>query len=159
MKKVIAIAVLLSLLSETSAEAFYYDAKCMIPEGKLKTCNMDFSKSDSVRIQYKDFQYQGLNREIRGKDIRHISVGEKAKLRWGVAGAAVYALGPLGALTLFWKKKMAMFGLEYRDGNGTDSVLFAVKKKLGFQVSQQLERLSGQTPVFEAGTVGKISKK
>jgi hypothetical protein len=131
----------------------------MVPEGKLKKCNLDFSKRDSIRIQYKDFQYQGLNREIRGKEILHISVGEKAKLRWGVAGAAVYALGPLGALTLLWKKKMAMFGLEFKEGKDTESILFGVKKKMGFQVSQQLEKLSGQTPDFEAGSAGKVSKR
>lgn len=159
MKKLTTIAVLISVLSATSAQAFYYDAKCMVPEGKLKTCHLDFSKRDAVKIQYKDFQYQGLNREIQGKDIRHIAVGEKSKLRWGVGAAAVYAFGPLGALSLLWKKKMAMFGVEYKDGKGTESILFGVKKKLGFQVSQQLEDLSGQSPEFDAGAGKKVSRK
>ncbi len=159
MKKIIALAVLVSVLSAASAQAFYYDAKCMVPEGKLKTCHLDFSKHDAVRIQFKDFQYQGLNREIPGKDIMHISVGEKAKLRWGVAAGAVYLFGPLGAFSLFWKKKMAMFGLEYKDGKETQSILFGVKKKIGFQVSQQLEQMSDLKPNFESGSVAKISKR
>ena len=160
MKKIITLAVLASLVSATTAQAFYYDAKCMVPEGKLKTCHLDFSKHDAVRIQYKDFQYQGLNQEIQGKDITHISVGEKAKLRWGVAAGAVYLFGPLGAFSLFWKKKMAMFGLEYKDGKSTQSVLFGVKKKIGFQISQQLEQMSDQRPDFESGSAGtKISKR
>ncbi len=159
MKKITVIAVLLTLLSATSSQAFYYDAKCMIPEGKFKSCSLDFSKRESFRIQFKDFQYQGLNREILGKNITHITVDEKAKLRWGVAAGAVYALGPLGALTLFWKKKIEMFGLEYREGKEAQSVLFSVKKKLGFQVAQQLEQLSGQKPDFEAGSVASAGKK
>ncbi len=145
MKRLIAALIVGSFFFTHSAFAFYYKAECLVPQGKFKKCFLDFSKKGSLKINFKNLEFQGLNREIRGKDIQNISLGEKAKRRWAAVGGAIYALGPLGALFLLWKKKMALFGVEYRDGKDSESIMFGVKKKEGFPVSDYLQSISGQT--------------
>ncbi len=152
MKTLIAVSLILTLLmGPVAAHAFYYEGKCIVPQGKLKKCYLDFSKQESLKISYKDLEYQNLNREIQGKKIQHIAMAEKAQRRWAVVGGGIYALGPLGALFLLWKKKSTIFSLEYGTGKNTESILIGVNKKLGFTVFNQLEELSGKKVDGEMG--------
>ena len=142
MKKLISAVLSISLLlGPLAAHASSYEGKCIIPQGKFKKCYLDFSKQGWLKIQYKDFEYHGLNLDIPGKDILGIETGEKAKHRWAVVGGAIYALGPLGALFLLWKKKEVMFSLEYRNGKSKESTLFSVTKKLGSVIGQELDSI------------------
>lgn len=145
MKKIIAASLVLALLtSPIAAHAFFYEAKCLVPTGKFKKCHLDFSKKDSFKITYNDFEYSSLNRVITGKSVQHIAMGEKAQRRWATFGVATWALGPLGALFILWKKKSAIFSLEYRQGKEGEAVMFGVKKKLGPQIMNELHNLSGK---------------
>lgn len=152
MRKFIAFFLTLSITSfPLLSQAFYYEGKCWTPQGKFKKCFLDFGQSEALKITYKDFEYQGLNREITGKSVQHLAMGEKAKHRWEAIGPGIYALGPFGALFLLWKKKMALFSLEYQVGKKNESFLFSVGKKQGPAILSELQRLSGKTVDFAMG--------
>lgn len=143
MKRLIAASLAASLFTgPVAAQAFYYEGKCVVPQGKFKKCYLDFSSQETLRVRYKDFEYQNLNREIQGREIQHVAMGEQAKHRWEVIGPGIYALGPFGALFLLWKKKTALFSVEYGKGKKANSLLFGVKKKQGGEVAAQFQRIS-----------------
>ncbi|MCB1215058.1 MAG: hypothetical protein KDK66_06225 [Deltaproteobacteria bacterium] len=142
MKKLLCTLLFVSLVWAPSAHAFFYKAKCLVPEGKFKTCTLDFSKRNTLKIRYKKLDYQGLNKEIPGAGIQHIAIGEQAKRRWATVGVGIYALGPIGALFLLWKKKMAIFSVEYGSSKSPEAVLFGVPKKQGATIGNMLESIS-----------------
>ena len=145
MRKIITLFVMLTLMASSSAFAFYYDAQCMVPEGKLKKCSLDFSKKGMMIVTYKGMEYQGLNREIRGKSISNISMSQKKNFRKGATIGTIAALGPIGGLMLLWKKKMSVYGIEYGNGaKGSDSIVVAVKNKDGYSVNNYLQQISGK---------------
>lgn len=145
MKRTIATSLVLALLSTpVAARAFYYEAKCLVPSGKFKKCHLDLSSEGALKITHQDFEYSSLNEVITGKSIQHIAMGEKAQRRWATFGVATWALGPLGALFLLWKKKSAIFSLEFRKGKEKTAIMFGVKKKMGSKIRNELENLSGK---------------
>lgn len=142
MKKLSLFLLVITLLWTAEARAFFYKARCLVPEGKFKKCTLDFSQRNRLRIRYKKLDYQGLNRDISGKKIQHIAIGEQAKRRWAAVGGAIYALGPIGALFLLWKKKMAIFSVEYGSRRNPEAVMFGVPKKKGISIGNMLESMS-----------------
>lgn len=155
MKKIVTVLVLLSVGFAHNAQAFYYKAKCLSPQGKLKACFVDFSKKDTVSIQYKELEYSNLNREINGKNIVNISGSEKKQLRIASSVGSTLAFGPVGAAMLLWKKKMPMFGVEFKTGkNQTETIVFGVPKKQGYTVANYLHNISNKNVDF-----GMMAKK
>ncbi|MBL8638696.1 MAG: hypothetical protein JNN09_09490, partial [Alphaproteobacteria bacterium] len=55
MKQLMAVLIVCTFLSASTAQAFYYEGKCLVPQGKFKKCFLDFSKQDSFKITHKDF--------------------------------------------------------------------------------------------------------
>ncbi|MBF0492890.1 MAG: hypothetical protein HQM15_08930 [Deltaproteobacteria bacterium] len=149
MKKIISALIIVSLFMCSSAQAFFYEAKCLVPEGKFKKCNLDFSREGMLGISFNDFKYGSLNTSFKGSAIKHIAMGEKAERRWVASGISVVAFGPVGALLLLWKKKSALFSIEYKDGKSGKAVLFGVNKKLALNLSTQLKTLSGKELNYE----------
>ena|SRR3990167_2899768 len=153
MKKIIILFCLAITCLAQNAHAFYYDAKCLNPEGKLKKCFIDFSKSDHLSVRYKDLEYQNLNREIAGKKITNIAGNSKSKFRVGATIGTTAYFGPMGALMLLWKKKMITFGVEFKTTHHeSETVIFSVKKKQGYAVASQLQSISDKTVNFQAFT-------
>jgi hypothetical protein len=130
MKRLIALAVVVSLLSPSlafasvdSKGAAYFGGTAAFKDAKDPVNGTLDTKSESALVfSATDKHFKGETLSIPYKDIIDIEYGQKAGRRVGAAVGTTILLGPLGLLTLFSKKRNHYLTIGFKDDAGTDQV-------------------------------------
>lgn len=134
----------LLFLEPTIFAAMTLEAKCNNDKGKMSKCMVE-NQDGSLVISFKDKKKISLNRKIPGEKIQRITGGEFAKRRVGTAVALGILVAPLALFTLFSKKKIENFGIEYFNENDKpDSILIQTGKKESYGMKTLLQSVSAK---------------
>lgn len=130
MKRLIAVAVIASLLSPSlalasvnSKGAAYFGGTAGFKDAKDPVNGtLDIKNESALIFNATDKPYKGQSLYIPYKDIVDLEYGQKAGRRVGAAVGTTILLGPLGLLTLFSKKRNHFLTIGFKDDAGTDQV-------------------------------------
>ena len=120
---------------------------CLDKKGKTSPCKVDNQEGNLV-IEYKSKSNADLNKTIPGRKITALTSGEFSKRPVAGAVAAGVLLSPVFLFTLFAKKKIENYGIQFIDAKGNpDSTLIQIKKKYSEAMRAMLESISGKSTV------------
>lgn len=115
------------------------EGKCSDNKGKMQKCLVE-NQDGILVITFKDKKKQDLNRNIPGNKVQRITGGEFAKRRVGTAVALGILVAPLALFTLFSKKKIENFGIEYLNAaDKPDAILIQTGKKESYGMKTLLQ--------------------
>lgn len=134
-------------------------ADCLNEKGKMSKCFVENNDGNLI-IEYKKKKEFHLNKTIPGDNVTRITGGEYAKRRVGTAVALGILLTPLALFTLFSKKKIENFGIEFTNANGQpDATLIQVKKKNSWGMKALLQSATAKEIEYPEPEPSKKKKK
>lgn len=158
-KNIAAILIALFIFEPLGFAAMKLEANCNDDKGKMKKCFVENADGQLI-ISFKDKKFSNLNRSIPGNKIEKITGGEYSKRRVGTAVALGVLVAPLALFTLFSKKKIENFGIEYKNENGNpDGLLIQTKKKESYGMKTLLQSVSSKEIEYEEKSDKKEKKK
>ncbi len=157
-KSIPCLMIFLLMTEPVAFGAMTLEAKCNNDKGKMEKCFVG-NEDGVLSIIFKDEKQSKLNRNIPGEKIERITGGEFAKRRVGLAVALGILVAPLALFTLFSKKKIENFGIEYlNDKNKSDAILIQTGKKESYGMKTLLQSVSDKEVEYPEGE-GEKEKK
>ncbi len=141
-KTILCLMIFLLMTEPAAFAVMTLEAKCNNEKGKMEKCFVG-NREGVLSIVFKDEDSAKLNRNIPGEKIERITGGEFAKRRVGLAVALGILVAPLALFTLFSKKKIENFGVEYLNENDKpDAILIQTGKKESYGMKTLLQSVS-----------------